>query len=258
MDPQIINANDIITTGRVTADRDHGPLGEMIASIKEFGLIQPIVLSHLNGTYNLVAGGRRLAAIKRMEPKYHQLVKGRDWILRDETPDTEEGKLRLGSIELEENLRRKDMTWYEQIAAKKRLLDIMQKIHGAPTGGRPSASDQRAGVSPGFGVRKLAAMLGESPATVSQDLQLADIIAVAPQLKNASSKSVAQGQSIGVMLAAAVKAKIITPTQAATAQAASVKPLEYRVMVFVKDEVEQGELIAELNAKGYKTQAVIV
>jgi DNA modification methylase/ParB-like chromosome segregation protein Spo0J len=191
----VINPNDILVEDRMR--KDYGDVAELASSIKENGLIQPIVLSMINVDfglspdglgYKLVAGGRRLAALKLL--KWPQLEHGVHFIVRGEDESTPEGKLRLGAIELEENLRRKEMTWPEQVEGKQRLLELMQSIHGGSRGaGAPSGREIAAGETSGFGVRKLAAMLGESPALISKDLQLATLVRAMPQLAKQESKS---------------------------------------------------------------------
>jgi ParB-like nuclease domain len=256
---QEVYVSEIVMKDR--ARRDYGDINSMIVSIKEFGLIQPIVLAvDEHDVFTLVAGGRRLTALKQMN-YIKPLIHGRDWVLRDENPTTDEGRLRLKSMELEENLRRKDFDWPEQVAAKANLMKIMEAIHGKQTIGGLTREEKRSGETSGFGVRKLAAMLGESPATVSNDLHLARMVEAMPQLAKASSKSVAQTQSLGVILATAVKAGLVSKNTANAAQTTAAhvaKPLEYRVMVFCKDEAEQVSIMNEMMTRGIKCQAIIV
>ena len=263
-----MNPNDILVEDRMR--KDYGDVAELAASIKENGLIQPIVLAMVNVScllspdglgYKLVAGGRRLSAMKLLGWK--QIKHGEHFIVRGEDESTPEGKLRLGAIELEENLRRKEMTWPEQVEGKQRLLELMQSIHGGSRGaGAPSLREQAAGETSGFGVRKLAAMLGESPALVSKDLNLARMARSIPQIRNNTSKGVAMTQGIGMILQAAAARGMISKENLAAGQKKlapmTVKPIEYRVMVFVKDEKEQVALIGELMQRGLKCQPVII
>jgi ParB-like chromosome segregation protein Spo0J len=255
--PQTISPDDIEAGDRFR--KDYGDINELVASIKEYGLIQPIILAQEQSVegkapvFRLVAGGRRLKAIKFL--KWKELLHGRDWLLREETFTTDEGKLRLSAIELEENLKRKQMDWPEVIAAKTKLLEIMTKIHGHVTQGGLTREERRTGEIKGFGVRRLAAMLGEAPSTVSQDLRLAEMVKIAPQLKNHQSKTAAQAQSLAVVVAAAIRSKIITQDDA---KMAAQKALDYRVLIFCKDEKDQIALLQEFQKRNYKTQAVIV
>ena len=193
----MINPNEILVEDRMR--KDYGDVAELANSIKENGLIQPIVLSKVRDPQfpsthermKLVAGGRRLAALQLL--KFIKLEHGVHYIVRGEDESTPEGRLKLGAIELEENLRRKEMTWPEQVEGKQRLLELMQSIHGGSRGaGAPSQKEQALGETSGFGVRKLAAMLGESPALVSKDLSLAKLVRAMPVLAKQESKSSAQ------------------------------------------------------------------
>src|SRR6266852_3083871 len=105
---------------------DMGDIDELCNSIREFGLIQPIVLARQGN--KLVAGGRRFAALQRLNTK--ELEHGIHYIWNYETDG-----LRLKAIELEENIRRKDLSWQEIVNGKAQLLQTMQQIHGAPSGG---------------------------------------------------------------------------------------------------------------------------
>lgn len=83
--------------------QDYGDVEELAESIKEFGLLQPIVIDDDN---NLCAGGRRLNAVKVL-----------GW---EDVPFFRIGQIpedRRKEIELEENVRRKDMSWQERAIA---------------------------------------------------------------------------------------------------------------------------------------------
>lgn len=175
----------------VVEDRIRKELGEVDAlanSIREFGLLQPIILAlDSSGRLHLVAGGRRYLALGRIGQT--ELKHGRDYLLRDELSDgTIEHKLRLQAIELEENIRRKDLTWQEVVLGKQRLLETMQRIHGVADVGGRTKSELLSGESSGFGIRKLASLLGEAVSNVSRDLQIARATKVVPQLLHAQSK----------------------------------------------------------------------
>src|SRR6266480_4518240 len=98
--------NEVVRTSTITvgdrARKDMGDIDGMINSIKEFGIIQPIVLSRpINSEApQLIVGGRRYAALTRMGCA--ELRHGVEFVWRDE-----QDELRLKSIELEENIKRK-------------------------------------------------------------------------------------------------------------------------------------------------------
>ena len=181
---QSIQVKDIKTDGRVR--RDYGNLQELAASIKETGLIQPIVVSlEANDTYTLLAGGRRLKALQKLG--ITELEHAKHYVFREEVDE-----LTAKAIELEENLKRKNLSWTEELEAKQKLFEIMQQTHGKALSGRAAEAAKKRGESVGFGVRALAAMLNESPATVSMDLDMAKNIAKIPILKQFPTKESAR------------------------------------------------------------------
>lgn len=209
---EVIKISDILFQDRIRVDM--GNIDEMCTSIREYGLIQPIVLireakesvQYIQGyqdteskvtTFDikLVAGGRRFTALKRLGWK--ELIHAKHFIWRDEVISSAnpEVSLKIQGIELEENLRRKELSWQEQVLGQRKLLELMQKIHGgAAKAGAPTRGEKYHGEVKGFGVNKLAAMLGKSAASVSQDINLANAIVKVPQLKNADSKESARRQ----------------------------------------------------------------
>lgn len=181
MTDECVAVSNIIDTDRVR--RNYGDIEGLAASILRFGIIQPIILSRVGVGGGdkiriiLVAGGRRLAAVRHIGKT--ELHHGKDFVWRDEDLSNPEGAMRLQAVELEENLRRSDLHWSETILGKAKLFDLMQSIHGASKGqgaGRTSVFDK------GFGVRTLAAMLGENPSTTSRDLELASFVTKHPLL----------------------------------------------------------------------------
>jgi ParB family chromosome partitioning protein len=201
--------------------KDLGDLDVLANSIKEFGLIQPIILAQhaTSGDVSLVAGGRRLAAVKRLG--WLELEHGRDFIWRIEL-ENETKSLRLKAVELEENIRRKDLSWVEQIRAKAELLSLMQSIHGSARMGAPTRSERLGLTTSGFGVNKLAAMLGESNAQTSKDLELASMIEKIPTLAKADTKESARRQ---VSILGAVHSMYQNASAKQAASASPTKPL---------------------------------
>lgn len=160
-----------IRTDRVVVpDRfrqEEGDIAELAESLKKYGLLQPIVI---DSEAKLVAGARRLAAARLLgwtEIEYRQ--KGRLTELERRT------------MEVEENIRRKQFTWQEEVKAKQELHHLMQELHGTPVKGyaRPGGS---------WGMRETAAMLGDSLGGVSQDIQLAEAMAEFPEITEHGSK----------------------------------------------------------------------
>ena len=172
-----MNINEVVVEERVR--KDLGDIDALASSIKSLGLIQPLVLSH---DLKLVVGGRRLTALKRLGVA--ELIHATHFIWTEEMDE-----LRLKAIEAEENIRRKALSWQEEVMAKKRLLDLMQTLHGVARSGAPG------GTPSGFGINKLAALLGESNAQTSKDVELATLIEAVPVLGRAETKEAARRQA---------------------------------------------------------------
>ena len=179
---ETIELSDVIVETRIR--KDLGNIDQLAKSIGRFGIIQPLVLSKdegFEGRPRLVAGGRRLEALRRLGIK--QLVHGQHFVWRGE-----ENTYQRKAVELEENLRRTDLSWDEVVLAKKQLLEIQQSIHGTAKMGAPTRAERSGASEAGFGVRKLAEMLGESPSTTSNDLQVAEMITKFPVLRKLPTK----------------------------------------------------------------------
>jgi ParB/RepB/Spo0J family partition protein len=146
---------------------DYGDLKELGESIGKFGLLQPIVVTMVDGTPTLVAGARRLLACT-------QIGNGEiDAVLFDDLEP-----IRRREIELEENIRRKQFTWQEEVRAKAELVEI-RKAQG--TKGLWAASPQVG--------KEVARELHESEATLSMDVQLAKAMLENPELAQEESKT---------------------------------------------------------------------
>jgi len=195
-----LNIDQVIVGDRVR--KDFGNLDELCNSITSVGLIQPIVITR---DLQLIAGERRLRALKKMGVK--ELIHGKLFIFNDE-----QDKLKLQAMEIEENVKRKELSWQETILAKKRLLEVMVQIHGVARPGYPSRSDQLGITSAGFGINKLAALLGESNAQTSKDIELANLIEQVPQLRAAETKEAARRQvSLAMTVATATQQQALNP-----------------------------------------------
>jgi ParB family chromosome partitioning protein len=91
---------------------DHNELEELIDSIKEYGIIQPLIVTQLaDDSYQLIAGERRLRAAKILNLKTVPVI------IRQAK---EQQKLELALIE---NVQRKNLNPLEQALSYKRLLD---------------------------------------------------------------------------------------------------------------------------------------
>jgi len=144
-----------------------GDIKGLAESIRKFGLLHPLVLDK---NMTLISAERRLKAIQML-----------GWEEVDASVLVEVDELEKKKIELEENIRRKDLTWSEEIKAKKQLHDLLQKMSGG--------IKRLEGY---WAISDTAELLGEAVGKVSQDLQLAEVIEKFPQLAKLAKKSHAQ------------------------------------------------------------------
>lgn len=144
---------------------DYGNIKELVESFKKDGIIQPIAVRRMGpDSYRLLAGGRRFMAasaakIGRMPCRIY-------------TRDLSELEMRF--IELAENLYRKDLHFSERVKLDKKIMLLMQEMHGKK---ESTASD-----APGVSIRDVAQMLGRSLSGFSENLAMADIIERVPQI----------------------------------------------------------------------------
>lgn len=89
----------------------------MAESLREYGLLQPVVVRRVDGAYELIAGHRRLAAAKQLG--WLQIAA----VIRDETDD------RAYLLTLTENLQREDLSPKEEAAA----LEVLVRERGWTT-----------------------------------------------------------------------------------------------------------------------------
>jgi DNA modification methylase len=105
-------------------------LQELVTSIEERGLLHPPVLRDEGGTWTLVAGERRMKAISQIWELGGSFKCDNQQVPEGEMPFTNLGDLtdlEAEEAELDENLKRKDLTWQEHAAAVARL----HKLRGA-------------------------------------------------------------------------------------------------------------------------------
>lgn len=221
--------------------KDMGDIDSLAKSIEENGLISPLTLVPENGSIILIAGERRLTALKKIGVTH--LVYGMHFTWRDDVSNDE---YRKTAIELEENIRRRSLTWHEEVLGKQKLLDIYQKIYGPPSSGQVTR-DERLGLKPqGFGVRKLADLLGESATNTSEDLELAALVTKIPALKGQPTKEAAR-RTLG--LAVRVMIGQNQPKEA--------KPLAYKILIECESENHQATLLAQLRGAGLKCTPIV-
>lgn len=152
---------------------EYGDIDTLAASLKKEGIIQPLAVRACAGDeeYILLAGGRRYKAC---------LQAGISEIPVRVYPDTL-SELEMRSIELMENVARKDLSWVEATNLNKEIHILQQQIYGKKTSTSPDAT--------GVSMRDTAKMLGQSVGGLSDDIKLAQAIEVFPQIKEAKTKS---------------------------------------------------------------------
>jgi ParB family chromosome partitioning protein len=94
-----------------------GDLSEMVASVKEKGILEPILVRTNEDKYQIIAGERRYQAAK---------LAGLQRIPCIEVDVDHRGMLEISLIE---NLQRKDLTPFEEAAALQRLVDQFRYTH---------------------------------------------------------------------------------------------------------------------------------
>lgn len=149
--------------------KDFGNLQSLSDSIKRLGVIQPVVLEEVEGTYTLIAGERRLRA------SIGAGLKTIPYVLRTGLNERDRKEL-----ELEENLHRKDLSWPEEAELKLQIDELSRERMGSAMSGSSSKD--------GWSLEKLSDKLDESTATTSRDLKLARFLRENPQEKEAMTK----------------------------------------------------------------------
>ena len=151
---------------------DYGDLNDLVCSFKREGIINPLtVKDNGDGTYLLAAGGRRFKAAEIAE--------------LCEVPvrvySKELSELDVRSIELMENICRKEMDWLEAAKLKKEIHELQVAIYGEKTSTAVNA--------PGFSKRDTANLLGISQTKFQDEFKLAQAAETFPEIAKAGSKT---------------------------------------------------------------------
>ena len=97
--------------------KDFGDLSEMVASVKEKGILEPILVRSHEGAYQIIAGERRYQAARQA---------GLQRVPCIEVDVDTRGMLEISLIE---NLQRRDLTPFEEASAIQRLCDQFRYTH---------------------------------------------------------------------------------------------------------------------------------
>lgn len=132
------------------AREEKGDLESMMESIKEKGILQPLVVDQ---KMNLLAGERRYLAAEALDMKFVPTFMYHT-----------KGPVDPLEIELIENIERKDFTWQERAKLEKKIEDLKRKK------------------DPKWSRRKQAALVGTALSTVNRRVQLAEAMQLLPDL----------------------------------------------------------------------------
>jgi len=180
--------------------KDYGDLAELTRSIKTNGLIQPIAVGLIENyenaeqttaKYILLAGGRR----------YRACISAGLNAAPVRIYERKLTELELRSIELEENIQRKELSWEETLALQDEIHNLQVAIHGTKVSTSPNAS--------GHSMRDTAAMLGKSHASISLDMKLSKAMKTHPELNWGGCKNKNEANKMLKKITGLVETKIL-------------------------------------------------
>ncbi|MBE3038777.1 MAG: ParB N-terminal domain-containing protein, partial [Chloroflexi bacterium] len=183
-------ADIIVPTDRVR--KDFGCVKELTDSIAKVGLLHPLVVTKRpDGKYNLNAGESRLRALKLLRHTQAPVT-----FLEHLSPRMQK------EIELEENLRRKNLDWTEEVEALRQLDELKRELLGSIAPGNLDPT------TTAWSHKKAAIMLGVSRSGIDNKVRLAETLKDRPDIAarvkslpmTAATRQVAQileGERIG-------------------------------------------------------------
>ena len=167
-----IDPNEIVVEDRQRKKKKQSALEDLAKSIKEIGQLQAAICHKgEDGKVRLIVGERRLKACQLLKIPF-------EYTLKEEITDP----LLLRQIELEENLRRENLFWLDEVIAKKELHELYQLKYGLTTQGARG----------GHKLSDTADHLGESIGLVSGDIELAMWAVEVPEVAAAKNKTTAK------------------------------------------------------------------
>jgi len=150
-----VSIKDIKIKPRQRKELTDEDINTMAESLKKFGQLSTIVVNrNEDGEIELVAGFTRIMGALKL-----------GWKNIDAKFKEELSVIEQKEIELEENIRRKQLEWYEEAAAIAEIHDLKQEE------------------DPEWSMAKTAAMVGKSKATVSKSVDLSKAMKEDPSLK---------------------------------------------------------------------------
>lgn len=145
----------LVKTNRQRRTFDQSKILELAGSIAENGLLHPVVLRKEDGEYCLVVGERRLKAIEHLHFMSMEFNCGGQQVPKDRAPALFLGEIDpvdAEEMELEENIRREDLSWQERADAVSRLARLratQAQKNGTPAPTIAKIAEEVAGNSEG-------------------------------------------------------------------------------------------------------------
>lgn len=167
--PAVMHPDEIDFGDRVRVEYEDQ--GELESSILEKGVLQNILVLKRDGQKPLLlAGGRRYKIAQKHNLEIPVLMSTKEL-----------NQIEIKTIELVENLYRKELSYAEQTKLYDEIHSLQIAIHGTRMAGSTSTD--------GWTMSDTAKLLGVDQATISKDLQLAKAIEIAPELGQCKNKS---------------------------------------------------------------------
>lgn len=159
--------------------RDLGDIDGLAASLARFDLLHPIVLDE---NYNLIAGHRRLTAAMHL-----------GWEEIEYTLRSQLDEVGRKELELEENIKRKDLNWPEEVRAVRDLFRLRQaKYGGAERSSRGGGLvDQVLDDKTYYSLEDLSEELDKAKGGVHFSIKLADALDELPEIEREATKKAA-------------------------------------------------------------------
>ena len=135
----------LIPPNRQRKEFDAEEIASLAGSIAQIGLIQPVVVRPgSENTYLLIAGERRLRALEYAW-NFGDPVRCGDWLFEENSVPciliSDLSEVDAFEMELEENIRRIDLTWQEKAAATNQLYELRKRQADAAGTPEPSVGD---------------------------------------------------------------------------------------------------------------------
>ncbi len=188
----MVEISKIIVEDRTREDM--GDIEDLRANMQKSGLIAPLALRLMHdGTYRLLAGGRRFSVLSTEPGCTH--IPARIY-------ERELNELEMAIIEESENLYRKEMTWIEKDKLTSKIHRLNQELYGVKAPG-PS--------SEGWGTKETAEAIGAKSRTeVSEALKRAQLFDEHPELFTECKTASDASKVINKMSEAIAKQQVVS------------------------------------------------